>query len=142
MNLEEIKENYGNMDWEDFRDCYSEGMLQEEMDIYDKTLLEDVPALIAEVERLRNIEQSTHHYIEEIQQFAKERKKSYESYGELHEKYSELYREKHKVEYENKRLREALEFYADAENHIPKPRETLTLIDEDYGIKARQALEK
>lgn len=52
MNLAEIQDNYESMDWEDFRDAAGD-LTSLEIEIYDKTLLEDVPALIEEVSKLK-----------------------------------------------------------------------------------------
>lgn len=52
MNLAEIQDNYESMDWEDFRDAAGD-LTSREIEIYDKTLLEDVPALIEEVSKLK-----------------------------------------------------------------------------------------
>lgn len=46
-----IKEEYSNMDWEDFRESAGD-LLTREVDIYNTVIIEGVPALIAEVERL------------------------------------------------------------------------------------------
>lgn len=50
--LQAIKENYENMNWDDFRENAGV-LLQREIDIYDAVVIEGVPALIAEVERLQ-----------------------------------------------------------------------------------------
>lgn len=47
-----IKEEYSNMDWEDFREGAGD-LLTREFDIYNTVVIEGVPALIAEVERLQ-----------------------------------------------------------------------------------------
>lgn len=52
MNLTEIQDNYESMDWEGFRDAVGD-LTSREIEIYDKTLLEDVPALIEEVSKLK-----------------------------------------------------------------------------------------
>lgn len=52
MNLTEIQDNYESMDWEGFRDAAGD-LTSREIEIYDKTLLEDVPALIEEVSKLK-----------------------------------------------------------------------------------------
>lgn len=46
-----------------------------------------------------------------------------------------------KLKEENKRLREALEFYADSKNWLPQNDDVLSEITMDYGSKAKQALE-
>jgi hypothetical protein len=46
-----------------------------------------------------------------------------------------------KLKAENKRLREALEFYADSKNWLPQNDGVLSEITMDYGSKAQQALE-
>lgn len=47
-----IKEEYSNMDWEDFRENAGD-LITREIDIYNTVVIEGVPALVAEVERLR-----------------------------------------------------------------------------------------
>lgn len=46
-----------------------------------------------------------------------------------------------KLQEENIRYKEALEFYADSKNWIPQNDDVLSEITMDYGSKARQALE-
>lgn len=52
QELQAVKNNYGSTDWESFRDDAGD-LLQIEIDIYDAVVIEGIPALIAEVERLR-----------------------------------------------------------------------------------------
>lgn len=47
-----IKEEYSNMDWEDFRENAGD-LITREIEIYDTVVIEGVPALLTEVERLR-----------------------------------------------------------------------------------------
>ncbi len=49
--LNAIKEEYSNMDWEDFRENAGD-LITREIDIYNTVVIEGVPALVAEVERL------------------------------------------------------------------------------------------
>lgn len=49
--LQAIKEQYDNMDWESFRENAGE-LITREIDIYNDVVIDGVPALIAEVERL------------------------------------------------------------------------------------------
>lgn len=50
--LNAIKEEYSNMDWEDFRENAGD-LITREIEIYNNVVIEGVPALLAEVERLR-----------------------------------------------------------------------------------------
>lgn len=55
MNTEQlnaIKKEYSNMNWEDFRENAGD-LLTDEIDIYNTVVIDGVPVLIAEVERLR-----------------------------------------------------------------------------------------
>lgn len=52
MDLEEIKENYDSMNWEDFRDCAGD-LVQREIDIYDKAIINDFPKMLKEIKKLR-----------------------------------------------------------------------------------------
>ena len=54
----------------------------------------------------------------------------------------ELHRRGKKVRQQNKRYREALEFYAEPKNWLPQNEDVLSLITMDYGEKARKALEE
>ena len=50
--LDVIKEEYNNMNWEDFRENAGD-LITREIEIYNTVVIEGVPALLAEVERLR-----------------------------------------------------------------------------------------
>ena len=50
--LKVIKEEYSNMDWDDFRENAGD-LITREIEIYDAVVIDGVPALVAEVERLQ-----------------------------------------------------------------------------------------
>ena len=108
---------------------------------------QDVPALIAEVERLRAFEKQAVYALEENQKLRTENE-------QLHEKMEEIERDKfiweasrnqlHRtVEYlreENARLREALRFYANEKTYMQMSSEEPPDIWSDDGSIAREAL--
>ena len=95
---------------------------------------QDIPALIAEVERLQFIEQNAQCFIEETQQTNRVMNEFREDYFKLREKHFF-------TDLENKRLREALAFYAISENHENiSYSQQYSKVAKDFGEKARQAL--
>lgn len=53
QQLQAIKEEYNNMDWEEFRENAGD-LTQREIDIYDTVVIEGLPTLIVEVEKLHD----------------------------------------------------------------------------------------
>lgn len=50
--IDSIKEEYSNMNWEDFRENAGD-LITREIDIYNTVVIEGVPALLEEIERLQ-----------------------------------------------------------------------------------------
>lgn len=76
-----------------------------------------------ELERDNNVksdymEQLTREHYAETKAMNEERHKSNERYNKLYDDYVELHREKSKLEYENKQLREALLHYSNASTYL------------------------
>ncbi|AVK98868.1 hypothetical protein LSP03_19690 [Lysinibacillus sphaericus] len=135
MNQEQlnaIKKEYSNMDWEYFRENAGD-LLTDEIDIYNTVVIEGVPALIAEVERLnKELNKSKVEQMDLLTDKAFERSEK--------RKYIKL---THLVNEENKRLRKALEYYADTKHYEPyciPVGDYASDVTEDNGEIARQAL--
>lgn len=120
------------MDWEYFRENAGD-LLTDEIDIYNTVVIEGVPALIAEVERLnKELNKSKVEQMDLLTDKAFERSEK--------RKYIKL---THLVNEENKRLRKALEYYADTKHYEPyciPVGDYASDVTEDNGEIARQAL--
>ena len=63
--LQVIKEEYSNMDWDDFRENAGD-LMDREIDIYNNVVVMGVPTLITEVERLKRIEKGMEEEIKRL----------------------------------------------------------------------------